>query len=219
MPKYFNPRAPCGARQYEGRHNTNHDKFQPTRPLRGATIAIVDSIAEVTFQPTRPLRGATNRVFNPCNSSNISTHAPLAGRDRGHQEQEQFPKKFQPTRPLRGATTKGMPKVSSVIFQPTRPLRGATEQAKKYLEKNRYFNPRAPCGARPFIAWLLSGVALYFNPRAPCGARPWRRRRATRATPCNFNPRAPCGARQIAGGKILLYGRFQPTRPLRGATA
>ena len=33
----FNPRAPCGARQKLRRVNTKSIRFQPTRPLRGAT--------------------------------------------------------------------------------------------------------------------------------------------------------------------------------------
>ena len=34
-----------------------------------------------------------------------------------------------------------------------------------------YFNPRAPCGARPKAAIRLLTTGKYFNPRAPCGAR------------------------------------------------
>ena len=56
---YFNPRAPCGARPDFGEDIDNCPKFQPTRPLRGAT-------------PTDPSRGRP---------LGISTHAPLAGRD------------------------------------------------------------------------------------------------------------------------------------------
>ena len=33
----FNPRAPCGARLLYKLINTENNKFQPTRPLRGAT--------------------------------------------------------------------------------------------------------------------------------------------------------------------------------------
>ena len=32
------------------------------------------------------------------------------------------------------------------------------------------FNPRAPCGARLWVLFLLLSMR-YFNPRAPCGAR------------------------------------------------
>ena len=80
------------------------------------------------------------------------------------------------------------------IFQPTRPLRGATGGQGGILSLSPYFNPRAPCGARP-TALLKS------TPR-----------------PTDFNPRAPCGARQTWQLPAKFPKRFQPTRPLRGAT-
>ena len=171
--------------------------------------------------------------------------------------------------------------------------------------QNTYFNPRAPCGARPHVrdgqlkAAAISihaphagrdpaprpggirynisihaphagrdarhsnwtGFFPYFNPRAPCGARrqnPLRRsgscgisihaphagrdadREASKKwneisihaphagrdpepvaavnTICNFNPRAPCGARLGASLEDRDAGKFQSTRPMRGAT-
>ena len=58
---YFNPRAPCGAR----------------RRARWYTIP------KAVFQPTRPLRGATRTApYLRTSIIRISTHAPLAGRDR-----------------------------------------------------------------------------------------------------------------------------------------
>ena len=56
---YFNPRAPCGARR---------------RPPGIMGCAIL-------FQPTRPLRGATIDKREKEQAAQISTHAPLAGRD------------------------------------------------------------------------------------------------------------------------------------------
>ena len=39
-------------------------KFQPTRPLRGATALIDEQDRQfMQFQPTRPLRGATAKVY------------------------------------------------------------------------------------------------------------------------------------------------------------
>ena len=39
--------------------NTTRGKFQPTRPLRGATATTTPIAIAIRFQPTRPLRGAT----------------------------------------------------------------------------------------------------------------------------------------------------------------
>ena len=99
----FNPRAPCGARRHGcrygqpdrtisthaplagrdlpfGRCASNVLLFQPTRPLRGATLLFTPETIPEKFQPTRPLRGATV-VSNIMQERTISTHAPLAGRD------------------------------------------------------------------------------------------------------------------------------------------
>ena len=56
-------------------------RFQPTRPLRGATQQSRDPNTQQEFQPTRPLRGATSLIEYTPKIINISTHAPLAGRD------------------------------------------------------------------------------------------------------------------------------------------
>ena len=82
FPRNFNPRAPCGARPGSWYHQPGRGTFQPTRPLRGATKAEhpVPHGLDI-FQPTRPLRGATTHGLSPPGKKQISTHAPLAGRD------------------------------------------------------------------------------------------------------------------------------------------
>ena len=122
--------------------------FQPTRPLRGATRWSTAPKAKAVFQPTRPLRGATITSILIQSWYNISTHAPLAGRDKVFGDSSGQPVEFQPTRPLRGATTH--------------------QNFIAIVSSN--FNPRAPCGARR--EWYLPRYdRRNFNPRAPCGAR------------------------------------------------
>ena len=98
-----------------------------------------------------------------------------------------------------------------------------------------YFNPRAPCGARPVYCCAtlrrlpfqstrpLRGATKatvvgkhrqrYFNPRAPCGAR----RNHLLLFPlrtCNFNPRAPCGARPLMRSITHVFlPNFNPRAP------
>ena len=214
--------------------------FQPTRPLRGATLLTLIRFASLlyfnprapcgarqnvspnqsimlVFQPTRPLRGATTSLIEPDRLAVISTHAPLAGRDFG---------------------------------------------ARFIVARTRYFNPRAPCGARQ-TSFRLCRQLMDFNPRAPCGARRAHTARSMRRVTAfqptrplrgatvpdsvsqprstDFNPRAPCGARPSIMATISMVGKisthaplagrdekqacltreeivFQPTRPLRGAT-
>ena len=56
---YFNPRAPCGARPSKYSTDKTWDKFQSTRPMRGATDYYWPVFANI----------------------GISIHAPHAGRD------------------------------------------------------------------------------------------------------------------------------------------
>ena len=81
LPRYFNPRAPRGARQQLRYTLRNLDLFQSTRPARGATFA--DGMDEelLVFQSTRPARGATPRVSVNAVAQAISIHAPREGRD------------------------------------------------------------------------------------------------------------------------------------------
>ena len=79
---YFNPRSPCGERRETcGRIMASHG-FQPTLPVRGATIA--HSINALIIR--------------------ISTHAPRAGSDTGFCAIIPYMALFQPTLPVRGAT-------------------------------------------------------------------------------------------------------------------
>ena len=133
-------------------------------------------------------------VNSPSWTVEISTHAPLAGRDRAPSSPPMVGISFQPTRPLRGATsTPGIEPITR-RFQPTRPLRGATKPQAPSSAPPRNFNPRAPCGARP---------------RSPC------RRRRSKA----FQPTRPLRGATRRCNSLPQGTRFQPTRPLRGATA
>ena len=185
--------------------------------MRGATKNGVQTLrAEGEFQPTRPLRGATVKIPVTRWEDGISTHAPLAGRDLTDLGQQSSNSNFNPRAPC-GARQAG------------------GEETKVFYQ---HFNPRAPCGARLSVARMDDHPA-YFNPRAPCGARlfaPFRvltRVRISTHAPLagrdlfrcsnnplksNFNPRAPCGARPSNSSDKDKDNKFQPTRPLRGAT-
>ena len=119
--------APLAGRdRYKAKKPLIVTTFQPTRPLRGATVHGNTARGAIVFQPTRPLRGATMDYGSPDMQHWISTHAPLAGRDRSAAQAAKNLQRFQPTRPLRGATC----------------VRSRMRRARKH------FNPRAPCGAR-----------------------------------------------------------------------
>ena len=79
-----------------------------------------------------------------------------------------------------------------------------------------YFNPRAPCGARPFRAICASRPFIFQSTRPVWGAT----NVAVRSAPAvqYFNPRAPCGARPAKGVGTFGTSLFQSTRPVWGAT-
>ena len=80
--RYFNPRAPCGARLLEITTTSANWRISTHAPLAGRdSLAFVKNVWYKLFQPTRPLRGATLAPALGQIRDNISTHAPLAGRD------------------------------------------------------------------------------------------------------------------------------------------
>ena len=148
------------------------------------------------------------------------------------------PEGFQSTRPVRGATASG--EVCTVIdkFQSTRPVRGATIPCIRpyraepisihapragrdgpynppFYPKTRDFNPRAPCGARPWFSGCRTGLS-HFNPRAPCGARLVCRQLCLQVVP--FQSTRPVRGATNKDLKITSTVLFQSTRPVRGAT-
>ena len=181
------------------------------------------------------MRGATDDEKTYTEYWCISTHAPLAGRDReiGPSGVESYISTHAPLAGRDGRNKCNLIKLN-INFNPRAPCGARLCKLLPLPGVPLYFNPRAPCGARPPVirsvlrvekfqptrplrgATLKSAVRslplIYFNPRAPCGARlaisQFRERRQ------NFNPRAPCGARH--GSPILMRpptSYFNPRAP------
>ena len=128
-------------------------EFQSTRPARGATItdrARVHAI-NVMFQSTRPARGATKPFLRVSNDSDVSIHAPRAGRDRDARSRTTYtgfnPRAprgarrsvsddfigascFNPRAPRGARRTTRIDQTHAARFQSTRPARGATRPAR-----------------------------------------------------------------------------------------
>ena len=195
LPVYFNPRAPCGARHGGGKTASCGELiFQPTRPLRGATPPPREELDAAIISTHAPLAGRDShtsyRFRRPC----ISTHAPLAGRDcRGRRTTSRFCH-FNPRAPCGARHQEFLLHTADVRISTHAPLAGRDSNSNRSQCRDLYFNPRAPCGARQ--------TSNHF-----------------RASPDYFNPRAPCGARLRTRRSSTARSTFQPTRPLRGATA
>ena len=169
--------------------------FQPTRPLRGATLEDRAVLDKERFQPTRPLRGATSLMMTNTSAADY----------------------FNPRAPCGARLLCDLNKRAGIEFQPTRPLRGATLGAKTVLQHIR-ISTHAPLAGRDVRHAAIPGAKITISTHAPLAGRD---RPDSSATACrsNFNPRAPCGARLMRNGKAGDVREFQPTRPLRGATS
>ena len=124
--RHISTHAPLAGRDLElkSRERTNNI-FQPTRPLRGATISEVHSFRiSNNFNPRAP-----------CGARLITPRRML------------WQYVFQPTRPLRGATEEMEGINASIAFQPTRPLRGATVRHGK-TQLAKMISTHAPLAGR-----------------------------------------------------------------------
>ena len=190
----FNPRAPCGARLPPRQAPSSMPYFNPCAPCGARRRRFGVARAAAGFQPTRPLRGATPHVLQVSGVGCISTHAPLAGRDRI-------------ARTL-------FPSVS--VFQPTRPLRGATVLPLLHDRAVR-ISTHAPLAGRDVCVAVTLRVVI-ISTHAPLAGRddfP----AVVKLQPVRFQPTRPLRGATIFSARFAQTFLFQPTRPLRGATA
>ena len=169
----FNPRATCGARPADPGLSTKPVYFNPRATCGARPRSLITTIRMITnFNPRAPCGARPPARQNiPC-PTRISTHAPLAGRDRIARTPSAGAG-ISTHAPLAGRdNTRSVFCRTLARFQPTRPLRGATETDICCRIRRRNFNPRAPCGARLCRGMGTGQPGGDFNPRAPCGARP-----------------------------------------------
>ena len=130
--------------------NTSMEKFQSTRPMRGATANGQTGPLDPVISIHAPHAGRDIYVGFGGRINAISIHAPHAGRDlKSCHRDTGHPKisihaphagrdavsplrvpgliLFQSTRPMRGATSTLQAGLSTYVFQSTRPMRGATQ--------------------------------------------------------------------------------------------
>ena len=123
--RHFNPRSPCGERQFG--------------------FFLIRSLSY--FNPRSPC-GERHETWRKEESKvPISIHAPLAGSDSTPTGMRLFPTYFNPRSPCGERQVSFAEREQWVVFQSTLPLRGATVWAGG-PGCLRDFNPRSPCGER-----------------------------------------------------------------------
>ena len=184
--------------------------------MRGATEQLEGVTQINVFQPTLPLRGATRTSWSQC--------APLC---------------FNPRSPCGERRRSSPDRSASARFNPRSPCGERRSSDHGSFPVGRGFNPRSPCGER-LLEMTLSPLAVPFQPtlplrgatglwlwwhvgnrvstHAPLAGSDGYGRTSCRESPC-FNPRSPCGERRRHHRTMSRWCGFQPTLPLRGATA
>ena len=193
-------------------------RFQSTCPLRGTTPPAPDPRGQADFNPRAPC-GARPMAPNIAkNAEGISIHVPLAGHDEYFKPRTEADVRFQSTCPLRGTTLRcGSTYDARRAISIHVPLAGHDAPCPRKRGR-RGISIHVPlAGHDPAHNYRPLGIK-YFNPRAPCGARPGAQLQTVRdqifQSTCplrgttgrvlgeqlranNFNPRAPCGARPL----------------------
>ena len=120
---------------------------------------------------------------------------------------------FQSTRPLRGATMAECIERETFLFQSTRPLRGATGSAAA-IHCGAGISIHAPLAGRDSTPPSAARPRRYFNPRAPCGARLC----AVTITRCwrQISIHAPLAGRDAVGLELVADGAISIHAPLAG---
>ena len=214
----FNPRTPCGVRLQRSLRRSVPPRISIHAPRAGCDAdAAFKPAGHILFQSTHPVRGATIFYGISRESLPISIHAPRAGCDRQRRR-------------------KGAIQYISIHA----PRAGCDRRKQARRIKPFHFNPRTPCGVRPFVSAVnvFPETISIHAPRAGCDvARLFRvgshvlfqsthpvrgataRRRFRQHIRHNFNPRTPCGVRRRSAQRAGWYSSFQSTHPVRGATS
>ena len=117
-------------------------------------------------------------------------------------------------------------------------MRGATKPDANDCCGQQLISIHAPLAGCDRCTVAATTAVADFNPRTPCGVRPWedimermgyefQSTHPLRGATCSirqpracshFNPRTPCGVRRARNRAVRDDGKFQSTHPLRGAT-
>ena len=148
--RYFNPRAPCGARPAQRRGQRRGGKISIHAPRAGRdspTCSTRTAPPTISIHAPRAGRDLSPRCPRP-QADNFNPRAPCGARP-GVGCSPLMSSSFQSTRPVRGATIAGSISNSTWKFQSTRPVRGRDKDAvtSVILSFISIHAPRA--GARP----------------------------------------------------------------------
>ena len=133
----FNPRAPCGARQWYTQGDRVDASFQSTRPMRGATALSDDGdrMIEVSIHAPHAGRDSRSRTRQVC-SAGFNPRAPCGARRLSCcWSTPCFC--FNPRAPCGARPRAIYRRLGGILFQSTRPMRGATSSRSASVLQRR----------------------------------------------------------------------------------
>ena len=213
----FNPRTPCGVRQYVlVYHFQTFAGFNPRTPCGVRPHHGQSRDAFLGFQSTHSLRSATQLILLDVKSLNVSIHALLAECDLNEAVIKYFVDGFNPRTPCGVRQTSSSRSTTIVLFQSTHSLRSATFVKIWDCPSTMFQSTHSLRSATMDLSTAVDGGNVSIHALlAECDS--------TGATPGtidnSFNPRTPCGVRRRflpGGGGVPV---FQSTHSLRSATA
>ena len=159
-------------RQWENEHEAEQYDFNPRSPCGERLLCAKDKIILMYFNPRSPCgeRPAANVALT-------------------------YNGKFQSTLPVWGATLRMVLRLPHILISIHAPRVGSDALIVATKSRDKYFNPRSPCGERHRRYGAGRCRRHHFNPRSPCGERRLFRCSFRRLIQ-DFNPRSPCGERQ-----------------------
>ena len=140
--------ASLAGRDFEyGRTTECSARFQPTRPLRGATCRTPISSIRIRISTHASLAGRDQTGGELIRINPISTHASLAGRDSnmgiGYELES-----ISTHASLAGRDSSSAPLAHIAFISTHASLAGRDDYLDGAVARLLYFNPRVPCGAR-----------------------------------------------------------------------
>ena len=139
--------------------------------MRGATRTAKEVEHDNRISIHAPHAGCDEHRYRSRMLFNISIHAPHAGCDTERAKAKAKEERFQSTHPMRGATLLAIAENDRNSISIHAPHAGCDGNIVESVQLGQIFNPRTPCGVRPYPCPGLHQHRI-FNPRTPCGVRP-----------------------------------------------
>ena len=124
---------------------------------------------------------------------------------------------FQSTLPMRGATGDASPDRQSEAISIHAPHAGSDSTPVPSLSIDRNFNPRSPCGERPYCGVQYAEGYMAFQSTLPMRGATTQRRQAC-CKPVQFQSTLPMRGATVLNPFCWHWPLFQSTLPMRGAT-